>query len=457
VLEQVITNLALDIDAKTLLDYVHVEVVRDTQLIILTAEHPDPQQAASITNEIASVFVMQNQQMQANRYAHFKTELQEELAALQTDMSQTQQRLNQLQHQSSRASQAEIDQLTARLEQYRITHAAAYQSFQSARLAEVQSMSIVSIVEPAIAPSLPARPNIVLNTLLAAIVGGTLAGGGLFLKEFTNDRIRSADELRHILDIPVLAAITTPPSKTPSDRLVTLSAAASPAADAYHILRAEVEYLIDTQEAQVVLVTSSSPAEGRTTTAANLAVALAQSDRSVILIDADVRNPALHHYFKLDNCQGLTTLLTDATATLDACVYDSSIPNLRVLPAGSVPDVSAALLNVQRLEALFEQLGETDIVLIDTPPALATADTLVLAQVSDMALLLVRTGKSKMKAVSSTYEQLTRTGIGIGGAVLNRISAGRFRLHRTRHPRTQRGTSQHEQIEDLQPTIPPRS
>lgn len=463
VLEEVIANLALDLDAGSLREHLHVEVVRDTQLIVLTVEHTNPQQAARIANEIAGVFVVQNQERQTNRYARFKSELEDELAALQEEMDSAREQLNRLQPQPTRAQQAEIDQLNAMLAQYRITQAVVYQSLEQARLAEVQSMNVVSIVEPAIAATRPARPNTLINTMLAAIVGGALAGGGIFFKEYFQTKIRTAADLPRLPDMPLLAVIAPLKAPKPPDHRITLHANATSAVDTFHALRGEVERLIAMQGARVLLVASNNAGDGRSTIVANLGMALAQSDHHIILIDADLRRPKLHHYFGLDNRHGLANLLTDATVEPAACLRDTRLPGLRLLPAGAAPAAPAALLNTRRLTALLEKLDNDALVLFDSPPMQTFPDALLLADVSDRVLLVARAGSTHTEAIRAARARFVQAGTPLAGLVLNRVPPVRTRSgHIRRRTRSgqkaeQEGAAQHEQTDELRPRPYPHS
>ncbi len=454
VLEQVIANLYLDLDPETLAEQLQVEVVRDTQLIVVTVKHAHPQLAASIANETARVFINQNQQMQTNRYAEFKTELQQELAALQSDIVSAERQLSKLQGQSS-ASQADIDRVNALLSQYRLTQTAAYQSLQSARLAEVQSMSIVNIVEPAIAARIPAHPNILLNIVLAAIGGATLAGSGIFFREYFNDLIRNAHDLPCCSDLPLLAVTLHVNPRMLRDGIVAIDETNPPAADAYYALCLEIERIRETRLVRVVCVASSRSGEGRTFTAVNLAGAMALSGYRVVLVGADLRNPDLQQYFGLDNSRGLSTVLSDNELPLASYLHDSGIPNLCVLPVGPAAANRAALFNAQRLSVLFERLEEVDLLVLDSPPILESPDALLLARLSDLVLLVVRAGGTRSHELMQSCQQLQHLGARVGGIILNHTSQQWFRRDRKAHKTRQRGTSQHERAEDWHPSTHP--
>jgi capsular exopolysaccharide synthesis family protein len=454
VLDQVIANLYLDLDFKTLAKQLHVEVVRDTQLIVVTVEHAHPQLAASIANEIARVFIHHNQQMQTRRYAEFKAELQQELTTLQADIASAERRLRKLQEQSS-APQADVDRVTALLSQYRLTQAAAYQSLQSARLAEVQSMSVVNIVEPAIADKVPAYPDIALNIVLASIVGATLAGSGIFLREYVNDRIRDVQDLRAWSDLPLLAVTSqVTPGMLLSDA-VSFEETDSLNADAYHAVCLEIERIRETRPVRVVCVASSHSGDGRTFTAVNLGVAMARSGYRVVLVGADIRRPDLQEYFSLDNPRGLTALLSDDELPFSSYLCESGIPNLRVLPAGQATANPTNLFTAHRLTVLLDRFEDTDLLLLDGPAILDAPDALLLARLSDLVLLVVRAGRTRYSDVTQSCTQLQQLGAQIGGIVLNHTLQRWIRRNRKSSRAIQRGTSQHERAEDWHPSAHP--
>jgi capsular exopolysaccharide synthesis family protein len=169
------------------------------------------------------------------------------------------------------------------------------------------------------------------------------------------------------------------------------------------------------------MVTSAGPGEGKSTTATNLAVAYAQSDKKVLLIDADLRKPTMHHTFAITNRWGITNYLS-GQAKFEEVIHHSSIPNLDLLTSGPVPPNPSEILASKRLQAMLEQLKETyDMIIIDTPPALAVTDAQVVATRSDGVVLVLDSGKVKRDAAIKVKANLEHVKARILGVVLNNV------------------------------------
>jgi len=174
-------------------------------------------------------------------------------------------------------------------------------------------------------------------------------------------------------------------------------------------------------------VTSSVPDEGKTVTAANLAIVMAQADRRVLLVDADLRKPGVDRLFKLPNQVGLTSLIRrDSTMTIDDVIQTTEQANLRVLTTGPLPPNPAELLGSDRMRAQLEMLAkQADVVVIDSPPLLAVTDAAVLSSYVDGTLLVVDARHSRRRSVREARETLNRVGARVLGVVLNRAGSGR--------------------------------
>lgn len=205
------------------------------------------------------------------------------------------------------------------------------------------------------------------------------------------------------------------------EALVTLSHPASPQAEAFRQLRATLPFLDPERPVRVLLATSTRDDEGKTATLANLAIALAQSGRSVVLVDGDLRRPSLHHLFGLDNTQGLTTLLQEGVPP-SLPLRESGVPQLRVLPSGPLPPDPAALLASPAMGEVLRQLRSlADYVLLDASPVVAVADAAVLAPQMDGVLLVLKAGVTQREAAQRAKTLLQRVHATLLGVVLNNV------------------------------------
>lgn len=197
----------------------------------------------------------------------------------------------------------------------------------------------------------------------------------------------------------------------------------SPISEQYRNIRTNILYSSIDEEVRSILVTSSGPGEGKSTTAANLAIVFAQQGKTVLLVDADLRKPTVHYTFNLNNTAGLTSILTNQMELMEA-IHQYDEKNLYILPSGPVPPNPSELLGSRAMNHFLDKaLEEFDIVLFDTPPVLAVTDAQVLANLCHGSILVVSSGKTDKEAVVKTKEQLASSTGKILGVVLNNKKA----------------------------------
>lgn len=193
----------------------------------------------------------------------------------------------------------------------------------------------------------------------------------------------------------------------------------SPTAEQYRTIRTNIQFSSIDEEIRTLMVTSSGPAEGKSTTTANLAVVFAQQGKKVLLVDADMRKPTVHYTFSMNNAYGLTNVLTRQTELKEA-IKQSKEEKLDILTSGPIPPNPAELLSSRAMEQFFEEAKEVyDIIIFDTPPVLAVTDAQVLANKCDGTVLVVSSGKTEIESAQKTKELLTNAQGKILGVVLN--------------------------------------
>ncbi|KMK78296.1 CpsD/CapB family tyrosine-protein kinase [Alkalihalobacillus pseudalcaliphilus] len=201
--------------------------------------------------------------------------------------------------------------------------------------------------------------------------------------------------------------------------LITHEKKKSPISEQFRTIRTNIEFSSVDKAIKTLLVTSSGPGEGKSTTTANLAIVLAQNGNSVLLIDADLRKPTVHHTFGILNTRGLTSLLTKK-AESDKAIQESEIENLSILPSGPIPPNPAELLSSKTMELLLDSFTQQfDIVLLDTPPVMAVTDAQVLGNKVDASVLVVSNGKTDRNQAVKTKELLESTSSKLLGVVFN--------------------------------------
>lgn len=192
-------------------------------------------------------------------------------------------------------------------------------------------------------------------------------------------------------------------------------------AEAFRILRTNLQFLIAEERFKSLLVTSPGPSEGKSTNVANLAVVMAQSEVKVILLDADLRRAELHHLFDLPNDAGLTNVLV-GSMEISEVLQKTKLPNLRVITSGPLPPNPAELIDSEKTKEVIANLADmADIVLIDAPPVLAVADAAILSSIVDGCILVVKSAKTKTEDIKHAKERLDKANARIVGTVLNAI------------------------------------
>lgn len=208
-----------------------------------------------------------------------------------------------------------------------------------------------------------------------------------------------------------------------NSKLIVLEDPKSPIAEAYRILRTNIQFAAVDKELRTVLITSSEPNEGKSTTTANLGIAFAQAGKSVIIVDADLRKPTQHKVWGLDNFSGLTNLLL-GNVDIGSALKSTPMNNLHIITTGPLPPNPAELLGSQRMTKLLETIQDyADIILIDTPPVIAVTDAALLAPQVDGVVLVIASGKAKIEAAQRAKEMLLNGKAKILGTVLNMVEA----------------------------------
>lgn len=407
---------------------ISVTPVRDTQLMKVQVEGISPELSAAVANTLPTVFITEINDVQTKKFNASKTNLERQLQTLDGQIELTQVALDGL--GASRTAEEEIRhaQLRDELAQYQSSYTTALRSYEELRLTELQSTDSITIVEEAEIPEAPIRPRVLVNTLLAAIVGAMLALGMIFLIEYLDDRIKTPQDLHAVIDAPLLGAIASMPGRrrnkkhaTPEQSLIVAHQPRHPIAESYRRLRTNLRFSSVNEPLRILLVTSAAPAEGKTTTAANLATAVAQAGHKVILVDADLRKPQIHKLFELNKSPGLTdALLSETPASF--FLRDTEISNLRVITSGSIPPNPAELLGSQPMQRLLKQLQqEADLVIVDAPPLLAVTDAQVLVNHIQSVLLVVNAGSTSRAMLSSAAAALFQVEARLLGVVLNQL------------------------------------
>lgn len=279
----------------------------------------------------------------------------------------------------------------------------------------------------AIPPTAPAYPRPMLNGLIALLTGIILGCAVAFGRNFFNDTMASKDELDEVSGGVTVLSLVPQVTEWKRRNEAILESVAHPsgaAAEAYRGLRTGLDFAALDHKISLVQVTSSSAGEGKTTTAANLAVTIARADRRVILVDCDLRRPRVHEFFDLENDRGFTSILLGECTVTDALQRPDNAPNLLVLTSGPPPPNPSELLSTKAARELLNALTQpADIVIVDSPPLLPVADATILARYMHSTVLVVTANSTTKRSLERSLEMLEQMDAPLEGIVLNGLEA----------------------------------
>lgn len=276
----------------------------------------------------------------------------------------------------------------------------------------------LTVITPATAPAEPSAPNTRLNLALGLLVGLALGVGAAVLRTTLDTRVRGEADLRRVSEAPMLGGIAfdTDALKKP---LLTQVPGQSPRAESFRQIRTNLQFAHVSHKSKAVLVTSSLPGEGKSTTATNLAIAIAQGGQSVALVDADLRRPRVDEYLGLERNAGLTTALI-GRADVEDLLQPWGTDELYVLTAGQIPPNPSELLGSDEMKRLITRLEEKfDAVIIDAPPLLPVTDAAVLAQQVGGVVLVIGSSKVKIPDLQKSLGNLEMVNADLLGVVIN--------------------------------------
>lgn len=284
----------------------------------------------------------------------------------------------------------------------------------------------ISVVDQATIPFSVLKPNRRLNAALGLVSGLFLGLVLAFLLEFLDDRIKNTDDIERLLGLPILGII--PRSKNKDSKklaIMTQSDPRSAFAEAFRSLRTNLMFSTRTGVPRTLAVTSASASEGKTTTSINLATVFAQSGKTILLVDTDLRNPSVHKRLGLDNSKGLTNYLTGQDHA-ENVTQSCQIPDVYVITAGPLSPNPVELLSGERLDELLAlaSQGSFDMVILDMPPVLGLADALIVSNRVDATILSVIMGESKKQILSGAFKRLRQARANIIGVVLSKARQG---------------------------------
>jgi len=424
IMQGVVTTLNLNESWQDLSKRVTVTPIESTQLIEIGVEANSPEQAEIVADEIVNQLILLSPSSFESTDNQLTTSFnREQIIKLQERIVAGQQRLSEIETAIDN-SISEIELTTLQTEKTALEGLIIEWERNYTQLLTLtepkRDPTQLSVVEPAHSSNRMIRPRIQLNTILGGAVGMMVALGLIFLLDFLDDTYKSLKDFSRSEEVNILGSIRRIKGKKLSDNIIAHLQPLSPITESYRIIRSRIRFKRGDNLARSIMVTSSMPEEGKSVTAANLAVVFAQANFKTVVVDADLRHPVLHEAFTVENEAGLGDLLSSREMKIEECVKNTSVNNLQILTSGEpLPDPSSQL-GSERMEEIIRDLKKiADIVIFDTPPVLVFADAITLSRRIDGIIMVIRAGKSTRSAVNQTLLDLQNANANLLGSIFN--------------------------------------
>ncbi len=422
ILEETIVQLGLPFSVSELRRMVTVSAPLDTQILVISTEDTDPARAAEIANTVGEVFITQNQARESLRYAEPIGNWQVRMQSVSSEIEEIETAIRVFEETSSDEQAIALTRLRTQLDEAQLRYTEAFNNLNQLQQSQAKESSNIVPIETAQSSSIPVRPNVITNTVIATLIGALFAGGFIFLIEYLDDTVKTPEQVLSDTKLSTLGAIAQIKASDPSDSIVAFLRPRDPLSEAYRVLRTNLGFSAIDGALRSIVVTSGSPGEGKSTTAANLAIVMAQAGKRVVIIDSDLRRPMQHKIMSVGNNRGLTTALLDNETPVTYHLQNTKIKGLRVLSSGPIPPNPAEILSSQRMSHLIQELyDEADVLVFDTPPVLTVTDAAVLSPQVDGTLFVVHVGKTRRDTLTQAVERVMKTNAQPLGVVLNRI------------------------------------
>ncbi len=422
VLSGVVKKLGLNMSWRELQAQVTTNIISQSNLIEILVKDSDPERARLLADTIAQELINQGPAASNASEQQFIASQIEDLKVKIRDAQDEVKRLNQELDAANSAQQinslhSQLDVLDGKISDWQKNYTSLVATLRGG------PANSLTVLEPAYLPYSPISPNIPVNVVLSAAAGLLLAVAGIFLIEYLDDTIKSREDILRVTNFPALASIGTLEGSTLADKLIAERSPLSPLVEGFRALRLNIMFSSVDKPLHTIMVTSPMPGEGKSLVLANLAVVMAQAGQRVIVVDTDMRRPALHRIFNLPNTSGLSDAILNTETIIPSCLQKTSVENLLLLASGPLPPSPAEVLGSERMHAVIETLkSEADVVLFDSPPHLLFVDSSVLASRVDGIVLVNRASHTRSSEAARSAEELQRLHGNMLGVVLNRAA-----------------------------------
>lgn len=327
------------------------------------------------------------------------------------------QQLESLENQQRQTRAANTDYYTLKDDYLKARDLATSEEIQASKAKQQALMPQFPALQwnPADVPKVPSSPRVPLNMAIGVLIGLLLGVGLAFFIEYLDTSVKTMEDVETMLGVPVLAIVPKNIKllhKQPND---------VPDAEAYRILRTNIEFNRKSADANTISLVSGGPGEGKSTTLSNLAFTCAQGGYSVLIVDADLRRPTQHKIFEVNNSIGLTNYLTTNIA-LEEVIMPTAVENLSIMPSGILPADAVGILNSQRMSDMIAELKTRyDIIFFDSPPILGVSDGAVLASEVDQSIIIVQHRRFPRAMLQRVKQAISNVGGTVLGVVLNNV------------------------------------
>ena len=419
---EIIRNATKEALGKNQLPGYLARALPNTQLIEITVNDIDPQRAQLVANELATQLILlgpisaQSEERGRQDFVH------ERLNNLEIQIKETEAEIEKLEEELANTfsaqqigdKQNQISSLQSKLNTLENNYGLLLSNTQQG------AINTLRIIETAGLPSAPIGPRKALTVLLAAAVGFILAACEAYLLEYLDDKLKTPDSVVRLFSAPIIGHIFEQADEISENHLYDADNSRHPLTEPFRDLRTAIDLSEMERPLKTILVSSPDVGDGKTSVAVNLALATAQRDKKVFLIDADLRKPKIHKIFNLANDKGLTDLAF-AQDAFDWRVRTNEVRKVEVLTAGNTSPDPTKLLSSKKMDEFLSELKETaDVIIIDGPPFFV-ADTMILASKVDGVLLVVRPSHTRRSLAQAATERIKLVGARVVGIVLNRI------------------------------------
>ncbi len=401
-------------DPEELMKRVKVERAQNTNVFDIVITTPNPSLSRDIAQSYAEEYIKNRQLSAIKQISEARKEVWNRIQEVQNQIEEVAREAKKYTRENR------PPELEASATQAVNLWATLYEKYLSLRIAEALEQRGLEIIEPAEA-GIKVAPKTARNGVLALFLGIILGIGLAFLVDYLDNTLKTRDDFERFYETAILAEIPKVAMEEGTMEAVYLTRPESPAAEGFRNLRTNVLFINLDEDVRLIMVTSSSPQEGKTSVTFNLGAALSEMGKRVLLVEADLRRPALYKYLEQPPERGLTDVIM-GSAPLEEAIQETGVPNLDILTSGPKPPNPAEIVSSSAMQRILQRCRELyDFVLVDVPPVLAVSDAVALAPSVDGVLLVASHGMATREGARRSVEMLKKVEARVLGLVVNNV------------------------------------